>query len=250
MKTVWDYTTLANSYKSRAEYSQKALKKMIDMMKLKAGDAICDVGAGLGHLAIPLAGFGFNVCAVEPNDEMRRNGMERSKAIPKISWVEATAENTTQKDSSFHAVTFGSSFNVCDKAKALTEANRIVKSGGWFACMWNHRDLEDPIQKQIENIIKKYIPDYNYGDRRADQTEILNQSPLLKSVEQISDRFMIEQSIDVTIEAWFSHGTLERQAKGQFNQIVEEIAAFLRSLNTDKIKIPYFTKIWVAQFKK
>ena len=29
--------------------------------------------------------------------------------------------------------------------------------------MWNHRDLNDITQKEIENIIKQYIPNYNYG---------------------------------------------------------------------------------------
>ena len=27
--------------------------------------------------------------------------------------------------------------------------------------MWNHRDLNDITQKEIENIIKQYIPNYN-----------------------------------------------------------------------------------------
>ena len=39
---------------------------------------------------------------------------------------------------------------------------------GWFACMWNHRDVEDPIQKNIENIITSFIPNYDYGLRRQD----------------------------------------------------------------------------------
>ena len=56
---------------------------------------------------------------------------------------------------SYHMTTFGSSFNVCDRQKALIESKRILVHRGWFACMWNHRDLEDPLQKEIESIIKK-----------------------------------------------------------------------------------------------
>ena len=59
---------------------------------------------------------------------------------------------------SYHMTTFGSSFNVCDRQKALIESKRILVHRGWFACMWNHRDLEDPLQNEIESIIKKRIP--------------------------------------------------------------------------------------------
>ena len=44
-------------------------------------------------------------------------------------------ENTGQSSGRFGLVTFGSSFNVCDREKALEETARILKPGGWFACV-------------------------------------------------------------------------------------------------------------------
>lgn len=55
-------------------------------------------------------------------------------------------------------VTFGNSFNVCNRKEALKETARILKPKGWFAYMWNHRDLNYLTQASIENFIKNKIP--------------------------------------------------------------------------------------------
>ena len=58
---------------------------------------------------------------------MRNLGLERTANFNNISWVEATGEDTNQLDSSFDIVTFGSSFNVCNRNIALAESKRILK---------------------------------------------------------------------------------------------------------------------------
>lgn len=169
MKTEWDYTDLAAAYLKRPDYAQSAIDRMLETAGVKKGDVVCDVGAGAAHLTLKLAEYGLHVCAVEPNDAMRANGIERTKQYDHVRWFEGVGEHTGMEDGSFDMVTFGSSFNVCDRQKALTETKRILKEGGWFACMWNHRDLEDPLQKEIEDVLKSRIEDYQYGTRREDE---------------------------------------------------------------------------------
>lgn len=170
MKTEWDYTELAEAYLKRSDYAQEAIDKMLETAGVKKGDNACDVGAGAAHLTLKLAEFGLNVCAVEPNDAMRTNGIQRTSHYENVSWFEGIGEHTGMEEGKFDLVTFGSSFNVCNRQEALAEAKRILKDSGWFACMWNHRDLNDPLQKEIEDILKREIADYDYGTRREDQT--------------------------------------------------------------------------------
>ena len=40
-----------------------------------------------------------------------------------------------------------------------SSATRILRHRGWFACVWNHRDLEDPLQAEVETLIRARIPD-------------------------------------------------------------------------------------------
>lgn len=248
MKTKWDYTTLAKAYLKRPDYSDSAIDKMVETAQLKARDKVCDVGAGVAHLTLKLVDRGLKVNAVEPNDEMRKYGRERTASMG-VEWTEGTGEETAQESSAFKMVTFGSSFNVTDREATLKEVKRIALDNGWFAAMWNHRNLEDPIQEQIENIIKDTIDNYDYGSRREDQSAVIQQSGLFDEVIKIEGTVMHTQSVSEVVEAWRSHATLHRQAGDKFEDIIEGISQLLEKMNVNSIDIPYTTRIWMAQLK-
>ena len=249
MKTEWDYTELAEAYLKRPDYAQEAIDKMLGIAGMKKGDYACDVGAGAAHLTLKLAEYGLNVCAVEPNDAMRANGIRRTSEFGSVQWFEGVGEHTGMEEGKFDLITFGSSFNVCNRQEALVEAKRILKDGGWFACMWNHRDLNDPLQKKIEEVLKKEISDYNYGTRREDQTEVINQSGLFGEVVYVEGTVIHEILSEDFIEGWKSHGTVQRQSKDKFDLINNEIRKVVEAKGTEYIKVPYTTRIWMAQVK-
>jgi ubiquinone/menaquinone biosynthesis C-methylase UbiE len=247
MKTEWDYSTLADAYLKRPDYADAAIDAMLSIAGVEKDGKVCDVGAGVAHLTLMLAARGLSVMAVEPNDAMRANGIKRTEKLSNVCWYEGTGESTGQGPHAFDMVTFGSSFNVCDRQRALRETARILKPHGWFACMWNHRQLEDPIQSQIEAVIRSRVPGYGYGTRREDQTAVIDVSGLFGPVIHLDSRVIHEQSIEECVEAWRSHATLERQAGSAFHDVVSAIENYLRSLGTPSVSIPYSTNIWVAQ---
>jgi len=247
MKTEWDYTTLANAYLKRPDYADAAIDAMLSIAGVQKGDKICDVGAGVAHLTLMLAARGLEIAAVEPNDAMRSNGVKRTEKLRNVRWHEGTGEQTGQATKACDMVTFGSSFNVCDRQLALKETARILKPRGWFACMWNHRQLDDQIQAKIESIIKERVSGYGYGTRREDQTAVIDSNGLYGPVVHLDSGVMHQQTIAECVEAWRSHATLERQAGAAFGTVVAAIEEYLVSLNTPTIQIPYSTNIWIAQ---
>lgn len=249
MKTEWDYTELAEAYLKRPDYAQSAIDKVIETAGVRKGDAVCDVGAGAAHLTIKLAEYGLKVCAVEPNDAMRANGIRRTAQFQNVSWHEGVGEHTGMEDKKFNLVTFGSSFNVCDRQEALTETKRILRDGGWFACMWNHRDLTDTLQKEIEDILKREIENYGYGTRREDQTETINQSGLFRDVVYFEGAVLHDILAEDFIEGWKSHGTVQRQSRDRFNDINQKIRNAVEAKKEKYIKVPYTTRVWMAQLK-
>lgn len=249
MKTEWDYTDLADAYLKRPDYAQSAIDAMLKIAEVKKGNTVCDVGAGAAHLTLKLAEYGLNVSAVEPNDAMRANGIRRTDQYQGVEWFEGVGEHTGMDDDKFDLVTFGSSFNVCDRQEALKETKRILKTGGWFACMWNHRDLNDPLQKEIEDVLKEEIPDYSYGTRREDQTQVINQSGLFGDVVYVEGSVVHEILAEDFIEGWKSHGTVQRQSKEKFEIINDKIRSLVEAKGEKYIKVPYTTRIWIAQVK-
>lgn len=249
MKTEWDYTNLADAYLKRPDYADPAIDAMLAIAGVEKESRFCDVGAGVAHLTLMLANRGLNVVAVEPNDAMRANGIKRTNKFSNVRWDEGTGEATGQPVQSFDMVTFGSSFNVCDRQLALEETARILKPHGWFACMWNHRQLEDPIQSSIEAIIKEQVAGYGYGTRREDQSAVIDSSGLFGPVVHLDARVIHVQTIEECVEAWRSHATLERQAGSAFFKVVAAIEKYLLNLGTPNIQIPYSTNIWLAQLR-
>ncbi len=254
MKTEWDYTNLADAYLKRPDYAPEAIEKMLSFAGIRTsgeGQAkyICDVGAGAGHLTLEFAKRGFRVWAVEPNDAMRANGVKRTAEYPNVQWFEGVGEDTGMESGKYDLVTFGSSFNVCDSPQALRETKRILKPGGYFACMWNHRDLDDPLQQKIEQVIKNNIPGYQYGSRREDQSEVIDASGLFGHVEFISGHVVHRLPAEDFIEGRRSHGTVYRQSPEVFDKIIGEIRKVIEELHSDTVDMPYTTRIYMAQVK-
>ena len=247
MKTEWNYTGLATAYLKRPDYADVAIDAVVNIAGLGPADRVCDVGAGVAHLTMMLDARGLVVDAVEPNDDMRAVGSTRTDGLEHVTWYEGVGEATGRPSGAYGLVSFGSSFNVCDRPAALQEAARLLRTHGWFCCMWNHRDLDDPVQRAIEDIIRSHIPAYEYGARREDQRSIVDGSGLFGPSIYLNAGVRHEQTVSECVEAWRSHATLARQAGDDFPQIVDEIEEFLTASANATVSVPYSTEVWLAQ---
>ena len=243
---VWDFTPYAPFYDKRPDYSTDIIKRLLDHIGALPRQKVADIGAGTGKLTIHLLKHGLMVTAVEPNAAMRAIGIRNTLDHP-VKWCAGTAEATGLSSGQFDLVTFGSSFNVTDRLKALEETARILTPGGWFTCLWNHRELSDPLQSGIEAIIHQYIPTYDYGVRREDQTEIIERSGFFCQVNRMEGRFVVRLSVLDHIEGWRSHATLARQAGQSFQAVIGAIEQYLSGRTV--IEIPYYTRLWYARLR-
>jgi ubiquinone/menaquinone biosynthesis C-methylase UbiE len=254
-KNEWDYSEQAKYYYLRPNYSPEAIDELVESIsknRNKEELLIADIGAGTGNLSIILEEKGFKIIAIEPNENMRNIGIERSKN-KNIEWRKGTGENNTLLDKSVDIITFGSSFNTTNRDEALKESYRVLKDDGFFVCMWNNRDLEfDPIQKRVENIIKKHVPDYSHGTRREPQDEIIIKSNLFKDLYYINKPQKVTMTLDSYIDAWKSvknkyWDLSTKEGLETFDKIISDIRIELS--NNNIIEMVYITKIWFANKK-
>ncbi len=246
---AWDYTPLADAYQKRPNYPQAIISQIIDFTGLQPGDDVCDMGAGTANLSILLAKKGLQIRALEPNLTMRQLGVQRTRHYQEIGWINTIAEASQLHSNAYDMVSFGSSFNVVDRTAALRESLRICKPNGWFMAIWNHRDLDNPLQQRIETCIKGNLPGYDYGLRRQDQGKFLVQSGLFSQVDYFESSMLIKQCIDDVLEAWCSHATLKRQTDNEFTEIIQKIAEILREEDSKTLETPYTSRAWVARFR-
>jgi ubiquinone/menaquinone biosynthesis C-methylase UbiE len=248
MKLNWDYTELASKYDDRADYHAGLINKVFQSHEYISKPTVLDMGAGTGKLTKELVKQDCVVIASEPNEAMRKIGEENVRK-ENCTWTNSPGEAINVRDKSIDSVWFGSSFNVIDHSNLIVELTRILKSNSWITCLWNHRDLKDPVQEMVENIIKSEIPGYNYGTRRQDPTPNIQEMGLFGDVIRYEDSFRVTVSKDSYIEAWKSHATLQRQCNNQehFLELITRIEGALS--NSRELEVPYVTRLWTAKSK-
>lgn len=246
-KLDWDYTNLAKAYTNRPDYAAAAIDAVLAVVKPDPDREVLDLGAGAGHLTAELAARGLPVLALEPNADMRAQGMERTRRFGRVRWMDGIMEETGLEEAGYSLATYGSSFGVVDRAVTLREAGRLLTDGGWFVCMFNHRDLDEPLQRRIEELIVERVPTYSYGTRREDQTPVIVASGLFGPVHRFECPIVQRVPAADWVTAWRSHATLKRQAGERFDEIVEGIGELVAATGLEVLPIPYVTRVWLAQ---
>jgi SAM-dependent methyltransferase len=121
----------------RPRYPAEALRWALGDRRVR----VVDLGAGTGILTRTLAELGHEVVPVEPDQQMR----ERLAATsPGLTPLEGYAERMPLPDASVDAVVAGQAYHWFDPEPTHAEVARVLKSGGVFAPLWNHRDESVP----------------------------------------------------------------------------------------------------------
>src|SRR2546423_4187356 len=155
--------------RARPEYPPDAVAWLADRLSLGPGRVVVDLAAGTGKLTRLLVPTGARVLAVEPQAEMRAV-LER--AVPGADALEGTAEALPLADSSVDAVTVASAFHWFEPAKALPEIARVLRPGGRLAVIFNTRDEESELQRELTELLRPYrIPTARL--REIDTTALL-----------------------------------------------------------------------------
>lgn len=253
MNENWDYSQQAPYYKYRPNYPAKMIGCIMEYADLSSSNnfRVADIGAGTGNLTVLLAKYPCSVTAVEPTSAMSDIGKQRTRELKRVSWVKADGCNTTLPSDNFELVTFGSSFNVLDRAKALVETARILKKGGVFSCLWNHRDLNADFQKEVDIIIKEVIPEYEYGIRRQDQREVIEKSNLFTDIMYAEMDFTFRQTLENYINAWKSvKNKYWDLATPEGRKIFDTICDKIYSRLPPEFSIKYTCRSWSGKCKK
>lgn len=133
--------------RARPSYPQDAIDWLVAQTGLRPGKTVVDLGAGTGKLTRLLVPTGARVIAVEPIPEMRAH-------IESAELLDGTAEEIPLPDGSADVVTVAQAFHWFDHDRALPEIHRVLRDGGSLVLVWNMRDLDDPVQRGVEELLR------------------------------------------------------------------------------------------------
>ncbi|TXE78380.1 methyltransferase domain-containing protein [Campylobacter peloridis] len=248
-----DFSEVAKHYHNRPAYSNMLIQKLIKCVNDKNKDTlkVVEVGAGTGKLTKMLADdFNLTIDAIEPNDNMREEGIKFTQNSSNITWHKGSGEQTNMPNNYADWVIMASSFHWTDPTKSLPEFARVLNRGGYFTAIWNPRHIsEGSIFHEIEEEIKNIVPELtrvSSGSQNVKKWE-----EILVSTGDFKDCFFMECDYFELMDkqrymgAWHSVNDIQAQAgKARWEEILKMIENKISSM--DIIKIPYKIRAWTA----
>ena len=155
MSAAWD--------ESVAEKDTVKLERMAKSLNIKPGSMVLDVGTGTGVLLPYLfssIGKKGRIVALDIAEEMLKKA--RAKGFDgNIDYLQADIAEIPLRDETFDSVVCYSSFpHFRDKLKALTEMNRVLKSGGrMWICHTSSRAEINEMHRQEPTMKNDILPD-------------------------------------------------------------------------------------------
>ena len=145
---------------------------------------IIDIGAGTGRYSAALADMGHNVTAVEL---VQKNVSQIKEKNPNIKVMKGNAKNLKFAENSFDiALLFGPVYHLFsfeEKLKAISEAKRVVKPGGYVLIMYLTTDYAVLTYAFKEGNLKTCV---EHG-KLNDKFEVLNSEEDLYSYVRLEE---------------------------------------------------------------
>jgi len=163
------FDALADDY---ARYRPGYPRALVDALRaergLPRGAHVADVACGTGLLAEPFLEDGCRVTGVEPSAAMRAHAHARLGARPGFRALDGRAEATGLPAASVDAIVAGQSLHWFDLPRARAEFARVLRPGGWVACVWNDRQHStEPLLVEYEALLHAHCPAYGAALRAA-----------------------------------------------------------------------------------
>ncbi len=150
----WVFNRLVEPYRARPPYPP-ALVDALAALAGGAGACVADLGAGTGHLAVPLAARSLRVFAVEPARAMLAS-LARA-APPTVEPVHAAAEDTGLPAHSFALAVIADALQWIDPEAGAAEVRRLLAPGAALAVV-TPRLADTPFLSELQERIAARNP--------------------------------------------------------------------------------------------
>jgi ubiquinone/menaquinone biosynthesis C-methylase UbiE len=227
--------------RARPEYPPEAVSWLAEKLGLAPGRTVLDLGAGTGKLTRALVPTGARVIAVEPGERMLD---ELRRAVPGVEALRGAAEAIPLADDSVDAITVGQAFHWFRHDEAVPELHRVLGPGGSVALIWNSRDQERPLQRELSELIRPLMPPARPPVGHS--VRGLEESELFGPVERRTFPFLQQLDADRLVDRIASVSFVAAapaDAQAELERRLREIVA----AEGGSVEFAYLTEVYVSR---
>lgn len=152
--TRWVFNRMADVYDARPPYPPALIDALAGLAG--TGGRVGDLGAGIGHVALPLAARGLDVVAAEPAQAMLDRLRHAARDLP-IRALHATAEALPLDDASLDLVVVADALHFMDAELAAREIARVLAPTGAVALVTCELG-QTPFMSGLLEVIHQAVP--------------------------------------------------------------------------------------------
>ncbi len=225
----------------RLGYPDRLLSRVADLLGLKPGDAVLDLGCGTGMLAVGFAKLGMAVTAMDPEPDM----LAATKAAADtdgvtLNIVQGSSHDLAPGMGPFRLVAMGRSFHWMDRAATLAMLDRIVTADGGVALFHDaHPPTEEnrwfkilrEVQDKFNRAAAPHVMERRGGHRRYEPFLFAS---AFTQLDGLSVTIRQDLTVEEIVGRALSMSTCSPQTLGAQQQAFEtRLAAALRELSPD-----------------
>ena len=155
--SAWVFNRIADVYDARPPYPAGLIDALAELAG-PVGSRVVDLGAGIGHVALPLCARGFDVVAVEPAramlDRLRRAADDRGLTLRA---VHAAAECVPIEPASADLVIIADALHFMDAQLIGAEIDRVLAPGGRLAVI-TCQPSPTPFMCDLVRVMEQAVP--------------------------------------------------------------------------------------------
>jgi SAM-dependent methyltransferase len=145
------FGSIASAYdRYRPSYPDELIADLVALNPERALDIAC----GTGKVAVPLVACGVAVLGVEVDPKMAAVAESHGIFVDVSSFEDWDPDGRT-----FDLVTCGQGWHWIDPVAGPRKVGEVLNPGGTLALFWNYDDLDEDMQRRIDDAYRKFAPD-------------------------------------------------------------------------------------------